>query len=363
MNKYVKIQNSIIRELLEFSKITNHYGMIGWIKSDNCLPEYIYGEITGYFLSFCCDVCACRPYMKDRLLPIMQSHVEWLKQRAEKGFVTRYMLNGQNDWRNCVIFPFDIAMIIRGLRDAREYVNTESVLNLYKTIFEDFINKKTGELSPYIYTTKSEIPDKWSTRFDAHFMKIVANTLPEYTQVYDMSIANILIEIEKKLFYFDDKKLLETDSHPLMYYLEGLILLSNLDSNDLKNTDVLERAVLIYKKIIENCKNGLLRDNLLTGTYHRSDVLAQFVRMGAILDIKGYLDEDEKNYVRCIFESIIDKFVENGKVCFFEKNNKQNYYNTWCAMFLYQAIEFFNISSDIETKSNFLIESMSKRIF
>lgn len=363
MNKYAQIQNNIIQSLLEFSKLTNHCGMIGWVRSDNLSPEYVYGEITGYFLSFCSDVCKSRPYMQEQLLPIMNSHVKWLKQIAENGYITRCMLNGQTDWRNSAIFPFDVAMIIRGLRDASKYIETKEALSTYKTIFESFIDIENSILHPYIHITKSKIPDKWSTRYDAHFMKIVANTLPEYLKTYNTSISNILLEIEKDLLSFDDERLLKTDTHPLMYYLEGIIILSDIDLVNTINSHHLEKAVTIYKKIIRICKKNFLMDNLCTGTYCRSDVLAQFVRVGILLDVKGQLNEEERKYVFDILKFSIDTFVENGKVCFFEKDKNQNYYNVWCAMFLCQAIDLFCVSYSPDMEYNVPMEKIINRIF
>lgn len=352
MNKYLTCRNSILEVLVEYSGITNHRGMVGWVESRTKLPEYIYGEITGYFLSFCAEVCANQSEMKESLLPIMIKHVEWLDSAIKDGFKTRYMLNEKTDWRNSAIFSFDIAMIIRGLIDVSSYLDVNATLELYKKLFESFVEENTNTIKPYISVDRMILPDKWSTRFDAHFMKIVANVLPVFSSQSDIVIYNLLNKKADELYCYDMKYLLTTDSHPLMYYLEGILLLCEMgDLDDVKKKRYQQKAREVYLNVIHLISDDLLLDNPTAGTYVRSDVLAQFVRIGVLLINDDLLPVETMNYIKCILDYICDKHIVEGRVCFFDKEQDENFYNTWCAMFLYQALDYFLIASGVSADS------------
>ncbi len=357
MNKYLECRKSILEVLVEYSGITNHHGMVGWVESKTRLPEYIYGEITGYFLSFCAGVCANQPAMKERLLPIMTNHIEWLDSVIKDGFKTRYMLNGKKDWRNSAIFPFDVAMIIRGLQDVSSYLDVNATLELYKALFKLFMGKNKDTINPYISVDGTILTDKWSTRFDVHFMKIVANVLPALSSQSDISIYNLLNKKADELYRYNMKYLLKTDSHPLMYYLEGILLLCECGNFDeIKMKKYQKKAKEVYLNIIQLIGDDLLLDNPTTGTYVRSDVLAQFVRIGVLLINNELLPAETMNYIKRILDYICDKHVVEGRVCFFDKNKDENFYNTWCAMFLYQALDYFLIATGISDDSELLNE-------
>lgn len=347
MRKYVMAKEKILECLLDSSEITDHHGVIGTAKVENGLPEYVYGEITGYFLSFCSYVCRRNPVYKEHLTPIMASHIAWLTQLVKNGFVTRCPINSKEDWRNSAIFAFDIAMIIRGLQDSATIVDSSEALKLYLEKFTLFIDYNNKTLKPVINVGKESLPDKWSTRKDIHYTKIVANVIPAFYERNKKIEFDILKNLLSQFDNYDIDNILNVDSHPLFYYLEGIALASKKDflhSNS--SISYIERISSIYKRLVQLTGGIGLLDNPINGSYKRSDVLAQYVRIGVLLQMSHKLNNQEKELIGIVLDCILEEFYLDGRILFFDKTQMRNNTNTWCAMFLYQAIDFYLISSE-----------------
>ena len=349
MERYANARHEILEQLIAFSSVSSHRGMVGTISREGNLPEYIYGEITGYYLSFCSYVCKRRPTEIQRLSPIMASHVNWLVNSAKSGFITRCPMHAAEDWRNSAIFPFDVSMIIRGVTDASYFVDIGDALALYTDLFCRFFDYSKEALLPYVNITHEKLPVKWSTRNDVHFAKIVANALPAFYRSGKGKEVCILIRMLKQ---FDNRNLdllFRTDSHPLFYYLEGMALAS---SNPLTTiffpTGYTERIHNIFKRLTKTQKKSVLLDNPTNGSYARSDVLAQFARIGMLLRAKELVDDEGMATIGEVLDYILDYCFCDGKVLFFTKERLENSYNSWCAMFLYQALDYYLIATEPE---------------
>lgn len=332
--KELLIKREMIKKrLFEMSDYTRHKGMVGWLKREDCLPEYIYGEITGYFLSFCVYLYDNTDNIieKDKLKKIIKSHVQWLNICIDNDIQTRYMLSEKEEWRNEAQFSFDFGMIIRGLEDVKKIVPTQSVINKYLLKFSVFIDE-TKCLIPVFYKDEKKLPIKWSTSFDIHLMKVAANLygISGWDNEISINIYNSLINLS-----FED--ILKRDSHPIMYYMEGILLFNTKKFERSKNA--LKKITKYYLKILQS--DEVITNNFYRKQYIRSDVLAQAVRVGCILHILGEITEVEFGKVKSLLEYLLNQFYEEGYICYTERNDSPNFYNTWCEMFSYQAIDFF----------------------
>lgn len=175
-NELQQINKQIKDKLFYMSSYTNHKGMIGWIRSDTKRADYIYGEITGYFLSFCAYVYNKSNDKNEQHLikNIISSHIEWLDRSIDEGLKTRYTLSGYSDWRNNAIFSFDLSMIIRGLDDVKSIVPSSLVLIKYLKVLNKCVNTSNTITSVY-QNEELELPQKWSTMPDIHLVKAAAN--------------------------------------------------------------------------------------------------------------------------------------------------------------------------------------------
>lgn len=146
---------------------------------------------------------------------------------------------------------------------------------------------------------------------------------------------------------------MQKDSHPVLYYLEGILLLLGKDA--INDSGVLERVAVIYKKILDQ---GIIMNNLKSKQYYRSDVIAQSIRIGSLLYLHGNLSEIDYETVEQNLSYLIENFVCEGYVSFFRKDEINNYLNAWCAMFTFQAIDLF-----IGSKEKMLLECKPKLVY
>ncbi len=332
MNNLQILTNEIKSKLFSMSEYTKHQGMVGWLRSNTHKADYVYGEITGYFLSFCAYVYKREQNTteKKRIENIIKNHVDWLNTTITTGLKTRYTLGTYEDWRNNALFAFDIAMIIRGLDDVKDIVSVSSVMAEYLEIVNKFISP-SGILTS-VYTSASEpLPQKWSTTFDVHLVKVAANLcgIPQWDNHCTEKTVDAL-----KCIKFEE--LIKKDSHPIFYYLEGLLLLSG--KNFIKDTSIIDYVTSIYIQLLAQ---GTISNNSTTKEYMRSDVLSQQIRIGSILYSYGKLTKSEYSAIEKLVDYLIDNFYDEGYICFFEKDTPNNYYNAWCAMFAYQALDLF----------------------
>lgn len=123
------------------------------------------------------------------------------------------------------------------------------------------------------------------------------------------------------------------------------------------------RVTRLFQQIQRITEDGPFMDNPLHGTYLRSDVLAQLVRIGSLLKLGGCLGQEGMVYIKYILDYAIDAFVADGRVCFFEKERPDNFYNTWCAMFLCQAISLYQIASSSEPFADAEVNRICQRVF
>lgn len=332
MNNLEILTNEIKSKLFSMSEYTKHQGMVGWLRSDTYGADYVYGEITGYFLSFCAYVYKREqnPTERQRIENIIKNHVDWLDVTITAGLKTRYVIGTYEDWRNNALFAFDIAMIIRGLDDVKDIVSVSSVMAKYLEVVNKFISS-SGILTSVYTSSNDPLPQKWSTTFDVHLVKVAAN-LCGISQ-WDNSCTEKTVDALKCIEF---EELIKKDSHPIFYYLEGLLLLSG--KKFFKDTGIIDYVANIFVQLLAQ---GAVSNNSTTKEYMRSDVLSQQIRIGSLLYSYGKLTKPEYLAVEKLVYYLIDNFYDEGYICFFEKDNPNNYYNAWCAMFAYQALDLF----------------------
>lgn len=352
MQELSKMKNEIVKKIFAMSEYTNNNGMIGWLKKEDCEGEYIYGEITGYFLSFCSYIYKStqNSVEKKKIINIINNNVAWLDKIIENGLQTRYMFGGKKDWRNNALFAFDVAMIIRGLNDVSKFTNSKITLEKYLKEFKVFLSK--DKLIYAVISNSSQVlPDKWSTNFDLHLMKVAANLYG--VKGWDNTIS---INIYKKLWDIQSKEFLEKDCHPIMYFFEGALLLLKKQNILIKNQEDINDLVSKFKCLIK--ENMVLYNNPTQKEYIRSDVLAQVVRIGSLLYMYNQIPQEFFEIIKINLQFLLEHFYENGFICFYDKKVERNFYNTWCGMFTAQAIDFFCKAMEYghdEEKANFMI--------
>ena len=97
-----------------------HAGAVaGWVGPDG-RAEYVYPEITGYYLQWLAWI-ARRRGVHGALIARADAAQRWLVAWAatdDDPPTRRYLRCSPHDWRNDTVFVFDLAMVLRGLGSA-----------------------------------------------------------------------------------------------------------------------------------------------------------------------------------------------------------------------------------------------------
>ncbi len=236
-------------------------------------------------------------------------------------------------------------MILRRLYAIQRYLPSNRLtetITVYKKYLLDF-HDNSFPIKPYREKIHRNTPERWSTKPGPHQVKI-ASLLLFLDSKTDPILYNFLFSLYSywKNYLISGENIQST--HSLLYYLEGVILIGIFVEDRIS----LHSATKYFKRILNSqTQHGFLPSDLHNISNHfRSDVQAQALRIGAILNQYGYLDDPadllKLNRVMKELTGFIDR---KGAVNFYplrvtDSNNGN--WNTWCSMFTYQAILYFD---------------------
>jgi hypothetical protein len=328
------IKDRIRDFLFRASETTNSNGMVGWLLPNSDQWEFLYPEITGYYLSWLSCISTDAVGCSDMQIMIERQqtrHVDWLRSIVTQDsiFATRYYKTKTSDWRNEAIYSFDIAMILKGLERSVGVIGRSQALQAYRTIFERMINGNT--LEACIAENAQSLPDKWSTRKDVHFLKTAASVYSWYPHISD--------EIIKGFTCTANTDLLSKDLHPLLYYFEGWLMLSKTVT-----PTALKPVTDLFCACAEAVASKGLYNSLEKPEYARADVVAQFARASCLFYAIGAIRKEEcVSIAKPLLKFLVERFLtEEGAVLFFDKSAAVNYENSWCSMFAWQALDLYD---------------------
>ena len=296
-------------------------GVSGWL-DDAGKPAFIYGEITGYYLSAMAFVGR---YGRRRAAAAVRARraVSWLDRESRHGEPprTRVYSTGDEDWRNDLIFSFDLGMVIRGLRAVRPYLpdQADELIHRYASFLRAMWCAGQPIDSHLARFSTKEPPTKWSTVPGPHHVKVAAGVadLPNMRDLAEITLSHWLP--------FADQEPRELALHPCLYFLEGLVQLGHWDA-----------AGRMYRHILSRgFRDGLLPSQPPEG-FERSDVVAQALRMAVLLDSRGIsVPQDD---IELLVDTLRLHLRDDGAVAFHRPRSDGNHWNCWSAMFGYQAM-------------------------
>lgn len=272
--KSVDICRWLLYSPIQIQEGEHRGGIAGWLDAQN-QPQFAYGEIAGYYLSslsFMAQSNCDAPKINHR----MRNAVEWLNVCYKNNPIpaTRYYLNSNisKDWRNQVIFSFDLAMIVRGLSKAGSVLGASicadvlaQVCNLLSCLLDD-----DGCFRSHVALNNAvNIPITWSTQPGLYQVKTAAAILLSQAPANLRCAAKLTLHKESKRLA---ASCFSSDLHPLFYYLEGLLLLA-VHRFDEK---VWATITDVYSVVMEyQADNGSLPASLSNRSVaSRSDVIA-----------------------------------------------------------------------------------------
>jgi hypothetical protein len=282
-------------------------------------PEYVYLEITGYFLTAMAWLTVVSPGRARTARERGDASVDWLRRAlaARELPDTRLHLRVQpDDWRNRAVFTFDLAMAVRG---AGCFGADEPARQLAERVAA--ISPGPPPLASHALREPAgrELEERWSTRPGPHHIKAAAALLTAPGDALEETCrATVERWTDAMLAGWPCPQL-----HPLLYGIEGLLMLGAHAS-----------AGQLFKRLLTlQAEDGALPAEV-GGDGVRADVLAQALRAGAILRAAGELrDADER--LDALAQALLQYVGPDGGVRFAAGQEEAN---TWCAMFAHQAL-------------------------
>jgi hypothetical protein len=305
-------------------------------------PNYAYGEITGYYLIFLAFVARSgRP--KAGLDRRAQEALRWLLGEWSGNEVpaTRVYLEGPTvDWRNHLIFSFDLAMILRGLHLAAEaeLINIRESDVVITRVIEALLRcvGPDGALQACIARDPGslELPVGWSTRSGPFQLKTAAAVLSARSAGLPASLETAA----RVTFRHWRSRIMEaygaSEMHPLLYGIEGLVMLGRLDEDGELIQAAARKLTITLDEYLAHADRAAVQ--------LRSDVIAQALRLACVLSDRGNLKAADRNSCEAVLCRHLRDFVDADGAVSFERTSvsKPRAKNTWSAMFAYQALRF-----------------------
>ncbi len=325
-----------------------HEGSVpGWLTEDG-KPEFLYPEITGYYLTWLAFLSA-GDGVSSGIERRASAAISWLTRQFTGHSVpdTRIYPAGNkiSDWRNSGIFAFDLAMTARGLVEARDIcgdIGGNTLLNRLSDLLllfcppgramESFIVRAGhgGEI----------LPQSWSALPGPHQAKTAAAVLlAARGTALPLRLREAASRRYKECRDYEHPVPPGSELHPMFYWIEGLILAAvhGLDP------DAWDTAASVFRKLVKSEGPAL---NPYQPRLMRSDVLAQALRIGCVLKGEGKLRGLEWDSFLLRMAASLSDFVDEDGTVRFSTDPSSRQLNVWSAIFAHQALCFFEIVAD-----------------
>jgi hypothetical protein len=348
-----KIEHWLLTSNIQVNEGNDQGGIAGWLNEDN-QPEFVYMEITGYYLTCLAFIITKSNESRETAITRAVKALDWLDFSTTDGNMpkTRKYIaaeeSGKEDWRNSAVFSFDIGMAIRGISTILPLLPGRKKCEPLSRLVEKLMSLCNEDHTLKSHTLLDQsaaqlVPDKWSTKPNIHQAKIAAAIL----SLPDEYLSSELKAVVDKLYtdwltIFNKQKVALEELHPAFYFLEGL-LISGAFGND---HDAISETVRLYEKLMDSQTVTRYLTSISNSDLPplRSDVIAQALRVGCILASQGRLDSVKwKEKLSALAKSLMNFANADGSISFFPKaGSYKKYWNTWCAMFSYQALYFWD---------------------
>lgn len=286
-------------------------------------PDYVYGEITGYYLHWLAG-----SHLSDdpRRAANARAALAWCERRYGAGLPvpTRIALQPQApDWRNDCEFCFDLAMLVGGLSAAAQAGLIEAPRALLDALLARLGAFASGDrLLPVLGA--AALPDRWSTRSGPFLIKAAARILSAERWVKLPAKLRDACHGHPGHFLPQAQDPLADPLHPTLYFLEGTLALAP------------ERApamrTLLLALLDQADAHGTLPESAATPGVRRSDIIAQALRVGICL-----LPATDAPRLQPLVDALLARVREDGSIAF-RPEVEPPQINIWCAMFVEQAL-------------------------
>jgi hypothetical protein len=330
-----RIERWLLRSPVQLADGPHAGGIAGWLDSDG-RAVFVYLEITGYYLTTMAWLLAggaCEAASNLVARERGRSALDWLHRTTSSGALppTRLPLmdEAETDWRNNAVFTFDLAMAMRGVAAFTDVAGRDgaagpATLRALTNRVEE-IRGGRPLLASHRAIGSADVPCRWSTLPGPHHLKAAAALLatpvgPDLAGAAQATWTHWAEQLSNGCPV--------PEIHPLLYGLEGMAMAV---------TEPLDRLETVFRRLMQTQhEDGSLPAETSGGTAIRSDVLAQALRVGALLRSAGQLPGRAWTArLDLLAERLLEYVRANGSVGF---SHDQDTANAWCAMFAHQAL-------------------------
>lgn len=305
-------------------------GVAGTLQSDGS-ADYVYGEITGYYLHW---LAGSHLPADPRRQRNAQAALQWCERRYVAGtpVPTRIMLRAAApDWRNQVEFCFDLAMLVGGVCAARAAgLIAPAPLLLDELLARCAALADSDGLLPAAAESIAALPSRWSTRRGPFLVKAAARL--QSAAAWQRLAEPLAAAIAAHLAAHPPAAVapLAEPMHPTLYFLEGLLALAPPSS---------AAATLLDALLDHTGSDGSLPESSASAAVRRSDIIAQALRVGFLLQP---CDAGARARLDPLVAALIARVQPDGAIAF-QPGSTPAQWNVWCAMFAEQALSWYLI--------------------
>jgi hypothetical protein len=316
-----------------------HAGAVaGWIGADG-RAEYVYPEITGYYLQWLAWMTQ-RHGRQPAYVSRAEAALRWLAQWLEADEIpaTRiYVVAEREDWRNDALFAFDVAMVLRGIGSAvrARLVPPPDTIVKQTCHWLSRLIGADGQFDACLrHRNDGPFPDRWSTRRGPYLAKAAAGIIDASHALHEVPMT--LRVAAQRTFDASIDMLFQVsheETHPFLYAVEGFLALPRDAAFGARLPKVTARfdALLQRTKKMSRVPEALDRAGPL-----RLDIVAQTIRAGLLLNTR-----ENRSSSRCQLDSLADTLAQcvraDGAVPFAPDASVAQF-NVWTAMFAEQAL-------------------------
>lgn len=325
-------------------------GIAGWL-CDEGTCDFVYGEMSGYYLSF---LAYLREFPSGGIDAEgkISATLLWIESFLRRGQLpsTRDYLRDRSpreetDWRCDYRFSFDNAMIWRGM--GLGPISGMQEGRRLQTLFLDPLGVFFGEdqsLSPIVRRRDNgnAVYRTWSTAVGSYQLKVAAAldlfALIDLPGRWRNACRNVYEIWQGR----PDREFFCGHLHADLYALEGLLLFG-LHRHEEALSLLARRFTVLWQPFAAGQETALGEGASRTGPEERTDVLAQFLRLGCCLVSLGWLDAPSwMPRLRQVSRSLEQRIGPHGGVAFRTTTSREVHWNVWCAIFSFQALHYFS---------------------
>jgi hypothetical protein len=314
-------------------------GVAGWIDAEG-RAEYIYPEITGYYMQWLAWLATCNG-VSARLAQRAEIAQRWLAawiEHTDPPETRVYLHRDGDDWRNRALFLFDLAMVLRGVASAtraRLISPDEALLRRVEAQLLRLVASDGMFDSCRACPASASLPQRWSTRRGGFLAKAAAGVvsasevLPISATLQQAAAATMTASLDAAIGQPHD------ETHPALYAIEGALGLPDRRAVARSLPALTNQVDMLLTHAAAH--DGWLPEARAMAGVERLDIVAQAVRAAVLLRARCVDWSPDPRALEKMRHLLVRYITPAGALPFAPRAATPQY-NAWVAMFAEQAL-------------------------